>query len=98
MIAIVRVRWKAEEVGFEKLTLKNNTLKGFFVSAENKDYFQSEKFGKILDYVKTNPRKCSLRDVKGKLILTFENVPSIESLTAVTNDLLLALRPVEALA
>ncbi|MCY7351231.1 MAG: transcription-repair coupling factor [Cytophagaceae bacterium] len=95
MTAIVRVRWKAEEVGFEKLTLKNNTLKGFFVSAENGGYFQSEKFGKVLDYVKANPRKCSLRDVKGKLILTFENVGSIESLTAVMSELTLALRPVE---
>ncbi|MBC7891241.1 MAG: transcription-repair coupling factor, partial [Sphingobacteriaceae bacterium] len=97
MLDIVRVRWQAETVGFEKLTLKNNTLKGYFVSG-NDAYFQSEKFGRVLDFVKANAKKCSLRDVKSKLILTFEEVQSIESLKRVMGELAKALRPVEVLA
>jgi len=96
MLDIVRVRWQAETVGFEKLTLKNNTLKGYFVSG-NDAYFQSEKFGRVLDFVKANAKKCSLRDVKSKLILTFEQVPSIESLKRVMGELAQALQPAEVL-
>lgn len=81
MIEIVKIRWKAEEIGFEKLTLKSNTLKGYFVSADNEAYYKSEKFGKILDYVKANARRCALKEVKGKLILQVENVAELSELS-----------------
>ena len=97
LLDIVRVRWQAELVGFEKLSLKNNTLKGYFVSG-NDAYFQSEQFGRVLDFVKANAKKCSLRDVKGKLILTFENVPSIEALKGVMGELAEAMQPTPAVA
>jgi len=80
LFKIVRIRWKAEQIGFEKLTLKNNILKGFFVSQERTEYFQSDKFGRILDYIKNNPKKCSLNEIKTKLILTVENIHSIDAL------------------
>lgn len=85
LFKIVRIRWKAEQIGFEKLTLKNNILKGYFVSQERTEYFQTDKFGKILDYIKKNPKRCSLKEIKTKLLLTVENVLSIDDL-----DLLLS--------
>ena len=80
LLKIVRIRWKAEQIGFEKLTLKNNILKGYFVSQERTEYFQTDKFGKILDYIKKNPKRCSLKEIKTKLLLTVENVLSIDEL------------------
>ncbi|PQA58132.1 transcription-repair coupling factor [Siphonobacter curvatus] len=80
LVDLVRVRWKAEQIGFEKLTLKQNTLKGTFVSGENEAYFQSERFGKVLDFVKANPRKVVLKDVKGKLQLLAENLRQVTEL------------------
>jgi transcription-repair coupling factor (superfamily II helicase) len=80
LFKIARIRWKAEQIGFEKLTLKNNILKGYFVSQERTEYFQTEKFGKILDYIKTNPKHCSLKEIKSKLLLTVEKVQSIDDL------------------
>ncbi len=85
LLKIVRIRWKAEQIGFEKLTLKNNIVKGYFVSQERTEYFQTDKFGKILDYIKKNPKRCSLKEIKTKLLLTVENVLSIDDL-----DLLLS--------
>ncbi len=80
LFKITRIRWKAEQIGFEKLTLKNNIMKGYFVSQERTEYFQTEKFGKILDYIKSNPKYCSLKEIKSKLLLTVEKVYSIDSL------------------
>jgi transcription-repair coupling factor (superfamily II helicase) len=88
LFKIVKVRWKAEAIGFEKLTLKNNILKGYFVSSESEKYFQSEKFGKVLDYVKMHARKCSLREMKGKPILNVEPIRSIDELDQILSEIL----------
>ena len=64
----VRLRWIAEELGFEKLTLKGGRMKAYFVNAENEDYFKSEVFGNILMYAQRYPRRCRMKDAKGRLI------------------------------
>ncbi len=88
IIEIVRVRWIAELLGMEKILLKNNNLKCYFVSSENEKYYKSATFGKILDYVKLNSRKCSLKEAKGKLILIFEKITSIEELKGILRDII----------
>jgi transcription-repair coupling factor (superfamily II helicase) len=79
LFEVVKIRWKAETLGFEKVTLKSNILKCYFVSSKHEQYYQTDKFGRILDYVKQNPRLCSLKQVKDKLILKVENVTSIDT-------------------
>jgi transcription-repair coupling factor (superfamily II helicase) len=88
LFKIARIRWKAEQIGFEKLTLKNNILKGYFVSQERTEYFQTDKFGKILDYIKNNPKKCLLKEIKSKLLLTVEKVQSIDVLDKLLSSLI----------
>ena len=88
LINIVQVRKKAENIGFEKLTFKGNLLKGQFVSADKDAYYQSNKFGKILEYVKANPRKCKLEDKKNKLTLSFENIHSIKQMNLILDEIL----------
>ncbi|NJL13385.1 MAG: transcription-repair coupling factor [Microscillaceae bacterium] len=56
LIETVKLRWLAEQMGFEKLSLKSETLKGYFTSRDP-SYFNSGKFGKILDYLQKNPTK-----------------------------------------
>lgn len=77
LFKIVELRWKAELLGFEKVTLKNNNLKGYFVSQQQDRFFASEKFGQILDYVKANPKVCQLKQAKDKLIFVAEGITSI---------------------
>ncbi|MEJ2004670.1 MAG: CarD family transcriptional regulator [Cyclobacteriaceae bacterium] len=73
----VRLRWLAEDLGFEKLTLKNQKLKGYFLSSDNESYFKSEVFGSILQFVQRNPKKCRMKDFKGRLILTVNEVTEV---------------------
>ena len=93
IIEIVRVRWLAELLGMEKILLKNNNLKCYFVSSENEKYYKSATFGKILDYVKMNSRKCSLKEAKGKLILIFEKITAIEELKAILKEIIGSQKP-----
>jgi transcription-repair coupling factor (superfamily II helicase) len=87
LLQTVRLRWEAEELHFEKLTLKSNTLKGYFVTSQNDAFFQSPKFGKVIDYIKMHPKQSALKDQKGKLILICENVQSIEQAQKILTEM-----------
>ncbi|WP_017731001.1 transcription-repair coupling factor [Nafulsella turpanensis] len=78
LVETVRLRWLAEKLGFEKLMLKNENMKGYFVSSENEEFFKSETFGQILRYVQMHPRKCRMKEHKKRLILTVEDVLGVE--------------------
>jgi transcription-repair coupling factor (superfamily II helicase) len=78
LVNSVRLRWMGEELGFEKITLKNEKLKGYFISGKD-EYFKSEVFGKILSFVQKHPRQCRMKDTAGKLLLTIEQITSVDS-------------------
>jgi transcription-repair coupling factor (superfamily II helicase) len=74
LIETVRMRWLAEKLGFDKIALKNESLKAQFIPGDNERYYQSEVFGKILGFVKENAKQCKLAETKGRLVLTFFEV------------------------
>jgi transcription-repair coupling factor (superfamily II helicase) len=78
LLKTVRLRWQAELLHFEKLTLKSNTMKGYFVTSQNDEFFQSAKFGLVIDYIKKHPKQIALKDQKGKLMLICEDVKNID--------------------
>ncbi|MNL52285.1 TRCF domain protein [compost metagenome] len=78
LLKTVRLRWEAEALQLEKLTLKSNTMKGYFVTSQNDEFFQSAKFGQVIDYIKKHPKQISLKDQKGKLILICDDIKSID--------------------
>ena len=78
LIETVRLRWKAEELGFEKITLKNDILKAYFVSGDNEAYFKSEKFSLVLKYIQTHPKSSHLKETGKKLILIMDDIVSIK--------------------
>ncbi len=77
LIEVVKLRWVAEKLGLEKLTLKNDTLKGYFVSPENEAFFKSERFSKVLQYLQKNPKKVRLKENKNKLNIVFDEIKTI---------------------
>jgi transcription-repair coupling factor (superfamily II helicase) len=78
LINSVRLRWIGESLGFEKLTLKNEKLRGYFVVSNN-EYFKSEVFGKVLSFVQGHSRRCRLKETGSKLMLTIEAIPTVDS-------------------
>jgi transcription-repair coupling factor (superfamily II helicase) len=73
----VRLRWLAEKLGFEKISIKNESLKCYFLPSDNERYFQSPAFGKVLAYVQMHPRKCQMKEYKTRLILRIDEVLTI---------------------
>ena len=77
LINTIRLKWTAQDIGLEKLYLKNGSLKGYFVSNQQSEYYQSDKFGEILMYVQENTKTCKMKEKNGKLTISYENIKSI---------------------
>jgi len=77
LIDTVRLRWLGEKLGFEKLSLKNDRLRAYFITGNN-SYFSSDTFGLILSFVKKNPRRCKMKDSGGKAMLVTDGIKSVD--------------------
>ncbi len=77
LIQIVRMRWLAGKLGMEKLTIKNDTMKGYFVSTQNESFYKSATFDSILKYLQKNPRKARLKENKNRPMIVFDEIKSI---------------------
>lgn len=78
LIQSVRLRWQAEKLGIEKLILKNESMKCHFPPSDAEDFYKSETFGKVLQFVQRRPGKCRLKEFRNRLVLTVEEVPTVE--------------------
>ncbi len=80
LFTTVRCRKIAVELGFEKLILKNETLKCFFIANPESPYFTSKTFERILDFIQTKTNKAKLKQV-GKIgILVVQDIRSMKAL------------------
>ncbi|MBD0378423.1 MAG: transcription-repair coupling factor, partial [Flavisolibacter sp.] len=68
----VRCRKLAVELGFERLLLKNESLKCYFINRPDSPYFESTLFKNILDYLQTRTNKARLRQVGKMFMLVVE--------------------------
>lgn len=87
LINTMRLKWTAQEIGLERIFFKNGTLRCYFVSNPQSDYYQSDKFGKILIYVQTNPALLKMKEIKGKLSISYNKVNTIEQAQLTLNKL-----------
>ena len=79
LIQSVRLRWLAEKLGAERLMLKNEVLKCYFPPSDTEVYYKSPAFDKVLQFVQKHQKRSKLKEYKKRLVLTVENVESIEA-------------------
>ena len=80
LFATVRSRKIAVELGFEKMLLKDETLKCFFVSNPDSAFFQSDTFNGILHFIQTQTNKAKLKQVGKNGILIVDDVKTMNQL------------------
>ena len=64
LIKVVPLRMIAKRLGIERIVLKNGKMRLYFVDDDNRAYYNSKAFGRVLSYLQSNPRRCELKDVK----------------------------------
>jgi transcription-repair coupling factor (superfamily II helicase) len=72
LFTTVRCRKLAIELGFEKMSLKDETLRCFFINRPDSPYFESATFQLILSYLQTETRLAHLKQT-GRLFLLVVN-------------------------
>jgi len=77
LIRVVPLRVYGKQLGIEKIMLKQGHMYLYFVSNPNSPYFQSEAFGKILNYVSSHPRQCNFREANEKRSVVITPVASV---------------------
>jgi transcription-repair coupling factor (superfamily II helicase) len=88
LIRVVPLRAYGKQLGIEKIMLKQQKMYLYFVSNADSPYYQSEAFGKVLNYVSRNPRQCNFREVNGKRSIVIASVPSIDAALSICRSIL----------
>lgn len=77
LMQVVSLRRLGKHLGCEKLILKQSTLQMQFVSNLNSAYYKSNVFGKCIDYIAANPRRCNIKEKNGKRSMIVSNVKTV---------------------
>ena len=88
LIQVVPLRVCGKQLGIEKIILKQAKMYLYFVSNPDSPYFQSEAFGRILDYVSRNPRQCNFHEAGGKRSVIISSVPSVVSALTICRNIM----------
>lgn len=77
LLLIVRLRRLAIKYGIEKLVLKNERMILFLVSNPHSKYYQSDKFGKLLQFATQHPRQTQFRDQNNRRSIVISMVKTV---------------------
>ena len=80
LFVTVRCRKLAIELGFEKMSLKDQTLRCFFINRPDSPYFESTTFHSILSYLQTETRQAHLKQTGRLFLLVVNEVNGMEIL------------------
>ena len=76
----VRCRKLAVDLGFEKMSLKDNTLRCFFINRPDSPYFESGTFQKVIQFLQTETNKGKLKQTGKLFLLIANNMNSMEEM------------------
>jgi len=73
----VRIRKLAVTLGFEKLILKEEDLRCYFINRPDSPYFESDTFRLILEYLQKHTNKAKLKQAGKNFLLVVDDMKSM---------------------
>jgi transcription-repair coupling factor (superfamily II helicase) len=83
----LRSRKLAVGLGFEKMLLKDQTLKCYFINKPDSPYFESEIFRQILHFIQTQTNKAKLKQVGKLFMLVIDDIKSMQQLLQILQQM-----------
>ncbi|MFP5040701.1 transcription-repair coupling factor [Parasediminibacterium sp. JCM 36343] len=80
LFTTVRCRWAAVTLGFEKMSLKENTMRCYFINKNDSPYFESDLFKNILGYLQTGTNKARLKQAGKNFLLVVDDIKDMEAM------------------
>lgn len=78
LFTTLRCRQIACELGFEKLILKNQQMRLYFVNNPDSPYFESDTFNHILRHIQTQTKNARLKQVGKNFLLVVEKMKNMQ--------------------
>jgi transcription-repair coupling factor (superfamily II helicase) len=78
LMDVVRLRWKAQNLGIEKIILKGSKMLAYFISNQDSPFYQSPVFDRLIRYIQKNPQIFQMKEAKDKLSMVIENVKTVK--------------------
>ena len=75
----IQCRRLAIALGFEKMTLKEETMRCFFINRPDSPYFESDTFKNLLDFTNTSMNNAHFKQVGKTFILVIRDIKGMES-------------------
>ena len=87
----VRLKWVATELGIERLILKKGNCLCYFLSDQQSDFFQAERFQYLLTQIQKNAARMVLKEKNTsagpKLLLSIREIHEVQQLTQLLQQL-----------
>lgn len=87
LIRIVPLRMAARRLGIERLVLKDGKMRIYFVGDDNKAYYNSQAFGKVLAFFQQSPKRCQLKEINGRRLMIISSVPTVSDALAILTSI-----------
>ena len=86
LLQVVALRRIGRRLGCEKIILKQGQMILYYPANTMSPYFQSSTFGKMINYMTVNLRRCKLRETP-KRSMVISNVTSVSQAVAILRDI-----------
>ncbi len=80
LFTTVRCRRLAIDLGFEKMSLKDNTLRCYFINRPDSPYFESDLFKRVIDYLQTGTNKARLKQAGKNFLLIADDMKNMNDM------------------
>ncbi len=87
LFQVLKLRWIAREIGFEKVSLKLNKLTCYFPSNKQSNYYESAVFRNILSFLQIHHKGMTLKEHSERLYLQLDKINSLEKALMLLDEL-----------
>ena len=85
LLMSIQLKWISKKLGLERIVMKKGILLAYFVNKPQSEFYQSEEFRLILNYVQNNAKNISFKEKSPKkgeefpsLFLRFEHIKTVK--------------------
>ena len=93
LLETVRLKWLGQALGLEQIKIRKNTMKLYYPKDPSAYIYQSEEFGKVLQFVMSKPQQFAMKQNSEQLILTVNHISDIYEALGFLNEIKQSMNP-----